>query len=956
MTSLLRLIMAVITAIHMVTRQIPQFLHDSPETQLMNWAGFSAKKEKTMLPPNFLVDPSQNCLIPDGDKVLPRYGTQTVFQGSNPVLSVGSIGGYTKYKNFAGIEMDIKAYRASVVGEQVYALFNNVYVPITINPNTTLNGTGRIYFSTYNDTDLDLSRSKGLSRLCWVNGYKTNDAVPKGRVFSWTGGISTISTIVGSVITIPAGKTFRQLGFTENFPNATQVHVTINGVNYFSTNVAQLDTNSLTLNASPTAVPGDIVTSSVEVDELVAPMDMLRQNKNYMYYGNELYRQWWMSNQFGRPAVTRKTESNAVLDDLVVDPDSPYTGSGRKIYKITITSTHPAFIEQRFSSPRGGTNEGFWDFAGYTGTGRNTYRIQVVSDMILTRQVGTQIGIFTPGEVIVGGTSGAKATLLPGVDVANMIGADVALLDPAIPLQTGEVITGETSGASMTLNQAQPQNTVVFFKQTGVDGALQSYVPTGVAWQSTTYSYLLAGFSGSLIRAVDMDDGIVFNAPYDNVNDVVATYTYQVGDIIELEVQLEEPDEFNWQVNNGTLQPTQNVSTSYIALSNGVRVKWLETTGHSVGDYWLIEVNQLVARPWANFYYTIDFTSQQPLRRPGEGYVYSLPANFWTMDTFEDSMYVNTSNGEWGYSSPILSADLLSEDISFTPLKQVIASKALYPYLTGHNRNDLIFIDESKNLTSIGRIQLMQKVQMENISNFVLNKFQELSFVNGSIKFQDNATWITSPEDNVMLCFNERTRYWQPPQVIPNLGILTVIGTMLYTHSDLNTATRSLNDPTAEGDDGVEYEVVIRSSTYDHGNRWNKKVSNTGYWEGYVDEAPPMKMKAYFDVDGCSGIEETDIIPVFCTDVVNNGVFGGGQDGGHEFGGDVTHRTNYARYNWDKLGVHHYYFSSLEFRCRAKRHPYQTLSMGLNLAQSKYNNKDYRAPESSIDTLLPLKN
>ncbi len=317
-------------------------------------------------------------------------------------------------------------------------------------------------------------------------------------------------------------------------------------------------------------------------------------------------------------------------------------------------------------------------------------------------------------------------------------------------------------------------------------------------------------------------------------------------------------------------------------------------------------------------------------------------------------MYVNTSNGEWGYSSPTLSANLLSEDISFTPLKQTVSSKVLYPYLTGHNRNDLLFVDENKNLTSLGRLQLIERVQMNDMSDFIRNAFRDASFIDGSIIFQDDKTWITSPEDNTMFCFDERTKYWQPPQVIPNLGLLTIIGTNLYVHAELNTATRSLNDATADGDDGVEYEVVIRSSTYDHGNRWNKKTANMAFWEGYVSEAPPMKMNVYFDVDGCSGIETADVTPVFCTDVVNNGNFGGGQDGGHEHGGDITLRTNYARYQFAKLKVHHFYFSSLEMTCRATKHPYELLSMGINLAQSKYNNKEYRSPESALENLLPI--
>ncbi len=928
----------------MATKRIPQTLTDSPVTELMNWLGFSAKKEKTMLPPNFLVEPSQNCLIPDGDKVLPRPGSQIVYQGSAPIVQFGTIGKYTKYKNFAGIEMDVKANRQETAGEQVLVKFNDVYVPITIAVNTALNGTGKIYFSTYNDTDLDLSKNKRISRLCWVNGYSTGGTNPKGRVFSWTGGISDLNTVVANVITLPAGETWRKLGFTENFPNATEIHVTINGVDYFSTSVAELDTDTLTLNANPVAVAGDIVTSSIEVDELVAPMDMLKQNKNYMYYGNEMFRQWWMSNQFGRPSVTRITGSNASQDDLIIDPLTNYTGKGKNVYKFTIVSTDPASpAVSDFNQVFHGTGTPiYFNTAGYNiADGDHTYILKCIYTNIHT--AGTYVGTIQPGEPIIGGTSGAYGTLNddPQADPFN----ETSVHTISGTFEVGEVITGQFSGATYVPNAIRRASSVIFFKD-------------GIQYPLSVF------FSGNAIldrngvpsaTPLPLPDGLAF---VPNVQNQFINLDY--GDYVELRIRTASadpgsPDEFTWQKNNGTVHGPDDVETSPIAIEDGIVIKWAADMGHSVGDYWLIEVNQIVTRPWANFYYTIDLETQNSVRRPGEGYIYSLPANFWTMDTFEEALYVNTSNGEWGYSSPQLSADLLSEDISFVPLKQVGSSKVLYPYLTGHNRNDMLFIDEGKNLNSMGRLQLLQRVQMKNMSDFVLNKFQKLSFVDGSIIFQDNGTYITSPHDNTMMLFNERTSYWQPPQFIPNLGLLTLIGTELYTHSYIDSATRRLNDPTADGDDGIEYEVIIRSSTYDHGDRWNQKTSNMAFWEAYVFEKTAMKMNAYFGVDKCSVFKTTDIIPVFCDEAINNGNQGGGNDGGHQDGGDESIIPDYARFNWNDLKVHDFYFSSLEFRCRAKRHKYEILSMGLNLSESKFNNKQSTPPETALENLLPLK-
>lgn len=931
----------------MANKKLPQSLIDSPLTQLKNWLGFSAKKDKTMLPPTILVEPSQNCFVPDSDKVVPRHGSQLAFQGSTALINTGVIGRYRKFKNFAGIEMDVKAFRDTVTtptptGEQVFVRFNGVYVPITIAVNTALNGDGKIYFSTYTDTNLDLSQNKRIPRLLWVNGHE-DPSNGTGRVFSWTGGISAIDTIVANVITIPVGQTWRKLGFTEYFDAGAltgEIHVTINGVDYFSNNLTELDTNTLTLNANPTAVAGDTVTSTIEVDDLIAPMDHVKQNKNYAYYGNFDFRQWFMSNQFGRPENVIQTGSNAELDDMnVVSLPSAYTGNNLNKYRVQIVTIDPAINEQSQSFFGGGLDDGTWNTSAYSATGENTYKIVIVANASFTF-TGTPSTIPTPGETLTGNTSGAQAYVVSldsgGEDpVLNMLPGSPAF-------QVGETVTGTISGLiPETIASFSYADWFKVYKN-GVR------INAGAPYSGTFSPSQIFTASTSFVVA----DGITF---------IFETFTgHTIGSYWQLviEVHAGSADRFGISKNGGTITGSYAITgaSQSPAELDGIAIQFGETEGHKVGDYWDISANRGVFRPWADFYYTLDFNTQQSVRRPGEGYIYDLPSNFWTSDTFEDSIYANTSNGEWGYTNPTLSADLLSEDISFIPLKQVVASKVLYPYLTGHNRNDMIFIDENKNLVSMGRLQLIQKVQMLPMSYVVQDAFKANSWVDGDIVFQDDKTWITSPHDGNMLCYDERTKYWQPPQVIPNLGLLTIIETELYAHSYLDTGTRRLNDPTAVGDDGSEYTVIVRSGTYDHGDRWNKKTSNMGFWEGRVFEEMPvgtMKMKAYFDPDGCSGIEETNIIPKFCCEETNQGNFGGGNDGDHEFGGDVTEGCDYARFQWDKLKVHHFYFSSLEFICRTTVHPYEILSMGINLAQSKFNNKDGR-PDSDLDDLLPL--
>lgn len=954
--------------------KIPKTLLDSPQDQLYNWAGFSDNKDKTMLPPNYLVNPSQNCFIPFGDKIVPRPGSQIKYQNGNP-LDIATIGGYTKYKNFAGMEMDVKAYRDITQGEQVLVLFDDLYVPITKSLNTSSNGNGKIYFSTYTDSTLDFSDEKRIPRLCWVNGFENNG---KGVVFSWSGGISKINSVTGTTISVASDLTWRGLGFTVN-KAGTGIDVTVNGTVYTSTNTSELNTNTLTI-GTHSLTTGLVVSSTVEEDELVAPADLLKQNKNYMYYGNFLYPQWWMSNQYGRPSITQIGQTSALQNDLVIAPTSYFTGTGKNTYKITIDSVTPAipaipgspaeeYVTQKFIRASGEAQEGGGMFTSWWNTssfnsfdeGRINFKMVCIADYIITGSSATLVGDFENAETVVGLTSGAVGQTINGkISIGVGMGGATSMRMISGQFIKGETVRGQSSGATVTLFAVQRAHTFQFFK----DDVLQTSAPFNVTMAGTgNINSLQVDLNGipiyATITGVDFEN-VVFHPGVNmhvNPGDYFELQIERIAEVPDIPEVPAQPDTFTWQKNNGEVNSGGQLSSnknSPNTIDSGIKVYWIDAYNHNLGDWWVIDVNQEVKRPWASFYYTVDFTSQQPIRRPGEGYIYNLPSNFWTMDTFEESMYVNTSNGEWGYTNPIISADLLSEDISFIPLKQVIASKVLYPYLTGHNRNDLLFIDENKNLTSMGRLQLMERVQMKNMSDFIIKTFKKNSWIDGSIIFQDDRTWLSSPRDNSLICFDEKVNYWQPPQIIPNLGLLTIINNDLYSHSYLNTATRHINDPEAIGDDGVEYTVIARSSTYDHGNRWNKKTTNMGFWEGYVWENPKMKMSVLFDVDGCSGVKTTDILPVFCSDVLNNGVFGGSEYGKHEFGGDETIQTNYARYLYDKIGTKDFYFSSVEFYSREKKHTYEILSMGINLSQSKSNNKEYRSPESSIDNLLPI--
>ena len=926
-----------------MAQRLPSTMLNTPYSELMNYLGYFSRREKTMMAQNVLTKGSKNGFIPFGDKFIPRPGSTTYGQEYTTLENVGTIGHYEKYKNLAGIEMEVKAFRSddNDLNDVVQVEYNGQYIPITENPNPISRGAGRIYFSVYYDASLDPSVSKNLARLVWVDGYE-DPTTKKGRVMSWTGGIAVVDSVTGTDILLPTGTTWRSLGFTENANG--DAFVVINGTAYELDDTADLNTNSINVTDTTGITAGDIATSQVEVDVLNFVADMCKKTNGYMYYGNFKEQRFWQSNAYARPSTIQITGSNAAQNDLIISDLANYTGSGQNTFTLTVKDIHPEIDTEIQDFYGTGTNNSYFDTTGYTGgTGLRKYRMAIITDSVITRVGGSVVGTFSIGEMLVGQTSGAvfKIVLDPNA-TGGAVGTEYISGSPVL----GEQFMGLVGGGTFDLLAVSFYNNAQLFRQIG-NGTWEQI--TGLvgqdSWPPVEGVFQMSGVSFDY----PLTDGLVFY--------ITSVGGNKVGDYYELTIEKSpaDPDEFVWQENNGTVSSQIDMSESDVSITDGLEVRWVDDMGHKIGDYWTIQVNQEIKRAWATEYYTLDVATQQSIRRPGEGYIYKMPSNYWTMDTYEDTLYINHANGEWGRIKTQLSADLKSETVEYQSVKQAGANKVLYPYLTGHKSNDLIFINQDKELISFGRLQLIQGVQTSNMSADVQNDFAEASFINGSIQFQDDKIWLTSPNEFVMFCFDDNRGYWQPPQYIPENAMLSTVGNQLISHSSVTNITKKINDPDAEGDDGAKYEVVMRSGAYDYGDRWSKKDANQTFFEGYIYELTPMKLKVHLDVDEPHRTREHYIEPVFGTENPITAVFSGGTHGSHSFASSGEIMTPYAREIYTKLGVVTFYFASLEFSCDSVKHKYEILSLGLNIINSKSNNKGWvPRNESDVDNLLPI--
>jgi len=971
---------------------LPNKLIDKPAFSANTWEGYFRHIDPTMQKFNTLTYPSVNCSIPAFDKVVPDKGKKLIGQAYSE--NVGIVGHKEAYKNQGGIEMEVRVWKSAdanlkdvidvlytedrllfnnltgsfqlgetvtggtsnengtityilgdvitlssitgdfqvgetITGDQSGATAEVVFSPtlvwrqITENTNPLNRGVHEYYMTDWFEKDLNPDDSKNLRRLIWTNGYKDNSN-GKGEIFSWTGGIGLITAVTGTNIDVDSSTTWRSLGFTEDANG--DAFIVVNGVSYQIATPTDLDTSSINVTSTVGISLGDIATSKIEVDESSIPFDMCRQAKGYVYYGNWKAGELYQANQFNHNSTQLISDVSALQNDLIIPISANFTGQGSHVYKVTIDSVNPPVEVQSFLPGGSGAslNDGRYDTTTgpYSGTpgSTNIYKTLVVADGTLGILTSSITGAYFVGETVTGSGTGAESQI---VAILNYLPGVTSLVVKAISgsFEKADTVTGNSSGATGTFVVTGPsvsgQDWIQFYKNDilttlTVGPITGTLVPISVTLTTT------------------LTDGLIIN--WGNY------FGHAVGDAFLLTINQGGADTFQWQVDGAVPTTGVPITGATQTLSDGVDISFVSRTGHSIGDFWEIQVDQDIKRAWTEFYYT------NPIRKPGEGYVYQLPSNFWTMDIQEDSMYINSSYGEWSLVKVALSADLQSEEIILDPLKQVSTSKVLYPYLTGHTDDDLVFVTEDKNLTTLGRQIYMEKPQTGYVSDPVKKDFEAFSFKGGRIEYQDKKLYISSPEDGMMVCFDKHQGYWQPPKMFPEMGILSRFGGKLMAHS--NTRNQSFFMFESESDNGSGYEVVMRTPSTPVTDRWAQKLSSQSFIEGYIEGSPVLKHTVFLGVNGCGGVASHDVYPIICA-TGSQAPLGQGELGSHALASDDTLEGTYFQEIYKSYApMLEYYFISLQLSCVSKNHTYSLLSMGMNGMESLKGNNQLINPSN----------
>lgn len=440
-----------------------------------------------------------------------------------------------------------------------------------------------------------------------------------------------------------------------------------------------------------------------------------------------------------------------------------------------------------------------------------------------------------------------------------------------------------------------------------------------------------------------LDDLIVSNA---------GSYVGTAQRVLRLQVSATGTPDTLTQFVDGAFFGTISAGTAWNYF--GVTLQNSATTGHASGSFWEVTVTPAVTNGWGDFYQTA------PVRKPGEAFTFFIPSNFWSMSVQEDVMYINDTRGNWTYLQLTLSADLTTETVSVTPLKQTGISKVIFPYMTGYLENDICYVTDQKNLDLIGRLTLVQLPQVAYLSDAVKLDFANASFVGGGFEFWDKKLWITSPADSLMFCWDDVRKYWQPPQSFPEAGILSLVGSSLIAHSDSRNQTNVLF--VGWSDNGERYPLRVRTGylSYSHvsrgktstscggedPSRWDSKQSNMSFIEGYIAGAPTLTLT----VEGFPAKRNNSTTHI--VDPVISGIplvdyVGGSNVGSMPIGGGFPEDTPYFQEIWvDK--IINWYFIALDLQASLKDQQVGIMSLGVNGTFSNDGNNGLKRGNNSL--------
>lgn len=251
-----------------------------------------------------------------------------------------------------------------------------------------------------------------------------------------------------------------------------------------------------------------------------------------------------------------------------------------------------------------------------------------------------------------------------------------------------------------------------------------------------------------------------------------------------------------------------------------------------------------------------DYTYTSPVRKPTEGFEMLLddaPTGF-IID--EDQAYISAGEDDFYAVRFDLSADLAGESIVIKKLKTSTGQAAINQGVITHIKNNVAFLSFEPTIDTLGRIQNIDTEQSVPISDDIRDLLEVLDTTDAHGFYHQRNLYFAFPKENIVLIYDTRYGYWQPPQTLPIARFALIDGQLCGHSSNSNETYRlfyGLND------NGAIFDTVAAFGYENYGSRFTLKNFDELAAEVRVSRTTVLTDKTLFEEDGSGGEISFDI-------------------------------------------------------------------------------------------------
>lgn len=252
-----------------------------------------------------------------------------------------------------------------------------------------------------------------------------------------------------------------------------------------------------------------------------------------------------------------------------------------------------------------------------------------------------------------------------------------------------------------------------------------------------------------------------------------------------------------------------------------------------------------------------DFSFDTP-RKTGQGFELTLDSATTAFDASEDQMYISSGHADWYKVAFNLSSTTSgAEDVTITKLKSTAGQAARSQACVVDVKNAVAYLSFEPTIDTLGNVEFITTTQSVPISDDIRNDLEQYDLTGAHGLYTKRNLYFTLPAEGILLIYDMRFQYWQPPQIIAlgRLALIDVEGdgnVVLCGHSSVSNETYRLFD--GYNDNGATFKVVMAFGYENYGARFTYKQFDQLATELYMSTNTVVENEVRYDYKGATDI------------------------------------------------------------------------------------------------------